>query len=198
METAMASDGETSGGRRASPWRIAAWSVAALLVLLPLVAMRFTDEVNWTGADFVFAAVLIGSVGIVFELTVRMSRNHAYRAGVGFALACAFLIVWANGAVGMIGNEDNPYNLLFGGVLLIALIGAVAAWFEPAGMARAMVAAALAQVAVAAGGLAADPLGAAFGMAFAGLWLLAAILFRKAARDRKAQGGVEDGDQARA
>lgn len=182
----MASNAEDSGGRRGGPWRIAAWGTAALLVLLPLVAMQFTDEVNWTGADFIFAAVLIGGVGAIFELTVRMSRNHAYRAGVGFALAAAFLIVWANGAVGMIGNEDNPYNLLFGGVILIALVGAVAAWFEPAGMARAMAAAALAHLAVAAIGLSADPRGAVFSIAFATLWLLAAALFRKAAREQKA------------
>ena len=40
------------------PWRIIGWSIPATLLLLPLVAMRFTDEVNWTFSDFVFAAVL--------------------------------------------------------------------------------------------------------------------------------------------
>jgi len=182
----MASNAENSGGRRLGPWRIVAWSFAAFLLLLPLVAMQFTAEVNWTGSDFIFAAVMIGGVGAVFELTVRMSRNHAYRAGVGFALAAAFLIVWANGAVGMIGDEDNPYNLLFGGVLLIALVGAIIAWFRPAGMGRAMAAAAVAQVAVSAFGLSADARGAVFSIAFAAPWLLAAALFRKAARDQGA------------
>jgi hypothetical protein len=185
MEAAMASNAESGGGRRGGPWRIAAWGTAALLLLLPLVAMRFTDAVNWTGADFLFAGVLIGGVGILFELIVRMSRNHAYRAGAGFALAAAFLIVWANGALGMIRDEDNPYNLLFGGVILVALAGAVAARFAPAGMARAMAAAGLAHLAVAALGAAADPRGAVFSLAFAAPWLLAAALFRKAARDRR-------------
>jgi hypothetical protein len=183
-DDAMANAVENGAGRMASPWRIAGWGTAALILLLPLVAMRFTDEVNWTGSDFIFAAVLMGGVGGLFELTVRMSRNHAYRAGAGLALAAAFLIVWVNGAVGMIGSEDNSYNLLFGGVILLALAGALAARFRAPGMALAMLAAGIAHGGIALFGMAADPRGGVFSMAFAGLWLLSAALFRKAARER--------------
>jgi hypothetical protein len=189
----MAREAQDSGGRRWNPWRIAAWSFAAFLVLLPLAAMQLTDEVNWTGFDFLFASVLIGGVGVTFELTVRVSRNHAYRAAVGFALAATFLTIWVNGAVGMIGSEGNPYNLLFGGVLILALVGAIVARFEPAGMARAMAAAAVAQAAVAAFGLSADALGAVLSMAFAGPWLLAAALFRRAAREQAPAGATSPG-----
>ena len=84
----------------------------------------------------------------------------------------------------MIGSEGNAYNLLFYGVLLVALIGAIVARFRPAGMARAMVVAAVAQLAVGAGGLTADLLGGVLSMGFAGLWLLAAALFWRAARER--------------
>ena len=180
----MAKEAEIGGGRGWSRWRAAAWGIAALIVLLPLVAMRFTAEVNWTASDFVFAGVLIGGTGLLFELAVRMSRHPAYRAGVGLALAAIFLIIWANGAVGMIGDEDNPYNLLFGGVILLALAGAIGAGFAAAGMARAMLVAAIAQVVVAAAGLSADPRGAIFSACFGGLWLLAAAAFWKAARDQ--------------
>ena len=121
-------------GRRGFPWRIAAWGIAALLLLLPLVAMQFTDEVQWTIFDFIFAGVMIGGVGLLFEMAVRMARNNAYRLGVAFALAAAFLIVWASGAVGMIGNEDNPYNF-FHGVIALALAGDCRA-LRAAGMAR--------------------------------------------------------------
>ena len=180
----MASNADDRGAGRGSPWRIAAWGTAALLLLLPLVAMQFTDEVSWTGFDFIFAGIMLGSVGLVFELTVRMSRNYAYRAGVGFALAAAFLIVWATGAVGMIGDEGNPYNLLFGGAILVALAGAAVARLRPAGMALAMIAAAVAHAAVALGGLVADPRGAVVSLVFAAPWLLSAWLFRKAAREQ--------------
>ena len=167
--------------RRSSPWRIAGWSVAVLILLLPLVAMRFTSEVNWTTGDFIFAALLIGGVGVIFELTVRVTRNWAQRAGVAAALATAFLTIWANGAVGMIGNEDNPYNLLFLGVILLALAGAVVARFRPGGMALAMTVAAVAQAILAIVGTSSDLRGGIISTLFAALWLLAAALFWQAA-----------------
>jgi hypothetical protein len=172
------------GARSWIGWRIAAWSIPALLLLLPLGAMQFTSEVKWTGSDFVVAAVLFGSVGLAFELIVRKSNSLAYRFGAGLAVITAFLTIWANGAGGMIGSEGNPYNLLFGGVLLVALVGAIVARFEPGGMARAMVVTAIAQGAVSAFGLSTDLLGAAFSMVFAGFWLTSAALFWNAAREQ--------------
>jgi hypothetical protein len=178
----MANAGEKRAERSASPWRIAGWSFAAVLLLLPAVAMRFTSEVNWTMLDFVFASVMIGGVGLGFELAVRMSRNAAYRSGAAFALAAAFVIVWANAAVGMIGEEGNPYNLLFLGVIGLALARAAAARFRASGMALAAAGAGIAQIAVAAGGAATDPRGALLSAALASPWLVSAALFRKASR----------------
>jgi hypothetical protein len=136
------------GGPGPNPWRIAGWSIAALLLLLPLVAMHFTREVNWTPFDFAFAAALIGGVGLAFEVTARATRNNAYRGAVAIALAAAFLLIWINGAVGIIGDEDNPLNLLYIGVIAIAFGGAGWARFRPRGAARAMLAAAVATTAV--------------------------------------------------
>jgi hypothetical protein len=186
----MAKEAENTGGRRWSIWRIAGWSIPALLLLLPLVAMQFTQEVNWTASDFVVASVLFGSVGLTFELIVRTSSSLAYRAGAALAVITAFLTFWVNGAVGMIGSEDNSYNLLFGGVLILALVGAIVARFEAGGMARAMVAAAIAQAAVAAFGLSTDVLGGVLSMGFAAPWLLAAALFWKPARGQIAAGAA--------
>jgi len=168
-------------GNRANPWRIAAWSLAGLLLLLPAAAMQFTSEVSWTAFDFLFAAGMIGLVGGAFELAVRMTRSGFYRGGAGAALAAAFLIVWATGAVGMIGDEGDAYNLLFFGVILVALAGAVIARFQAEGMAWAMAVAAAAHLAVSLAGMPIDPRGALVSAAFAGLWLLSAALFRKAA-----------------
>ena len=182
----MADRSGHGGGLRWSPWRVAGWSIPVLLLLLPAVAMRFTSEVDWTASDFVFAAALLGSVGLAFELIVRKSRSLAYRFGAGLAVVAAFLTVWVNAAVGMIGPEGNPYNLVFGAVLLVALAGSVLARFEAQGMARAMVAAGIAQAAAGAFGLATDARGAVLSMAFAGLWLLSAALFRSSAREQVA------------
>lgn len=80
--------------------RIAVWGGAALLLLLPLVAMRFTHEVAWDGADFaVFGAMLAVACG-AFEVTLRMTRRPLYRIVIGAAVAALFVAVWAMLAVG--------------------------------------------------------------------------------------------------
>ena len=178
---AMANASGMQGWNR---WRVAGWSLAAGLLAAPLVAMQFDTGVNWTGFDFLFAAVLIGGVGGLFELAVRMSCNTAYRAGIAAALAAAFAIVWVNGAVGMIGPENNPYNLLFIGVIGVALAGALIARFRAAGMAGAMAAAAISQVCVAVAGMPTDLRGGLLSALFALPWLVSGFLFRKAARDQ--------------
>ena len=191
--TTHVEDGGDAGGNL---WRIAGWGAVALVLLAPLVAMQFTDEVNWTTGDFVFAAVVLGTVGGLLELTVRKTGDAAYRAAVGAALIGGLLLVWLTGAVGIIGSEDNPANLMYGGVLAIGIIGALIARFRARGMARAMSATALATVAVAV-------IAYAAGMSTPGEWLRelvflnglfaalfagSAVLFREAANGRVAAG----------
>lgn len=182
----MANKGEVMS-KGANPWRVAGWGLVALLLLLPAAAMQLTSEVNWTASDFVFAAILMCTVGGLFELAVRMRRGAAYRGGVGAALAAAFMIVWATGAVGMIGDEADAYNLYFFAVIIVGLAGAAVARFRAQGMACAMLVAAAAHVAVSVAGMTIDPRGGTVSAMFAGLWLLSAALFRRAARTPLAQ-----------
>lgn len=166
------------GGRR---WRIIGWGLAVGLLVLPFVAMRFTNEVNWTPFDFVFAALLLGGIGLGMEFAVRRSRSPAYRGGAALALLASFLIVWVNGAVGMIGSEDHPYNLLFALAIVVALVGAVVTRFRPRGMARAMIGAAIVQASLGIAEMLADLTGGILATALAGLWVFAAALFGRAA-----------------
>ena len=166
--------------------------IAALVLLLPLVAMQFTDEVVWDETDFaVIGATLVGACG-AYELAARMTGNIAYRAAVGVALAAAFILVWMNLAVGIIGNEENPANLMYGGVLAVGIVGAIIARLQPHGMARALAATALAQALVGVialiaglGSTGANWPGAIVFLTgfFAALWLVSAWLFRKAGRE---------------
>jgi len=126
--------------------RIAAWSAIPVLLLIPLVAMQFTEEVAWDAFDFAFLGGMMVGVGIALELAARKTSDSAYRIGMGLALAGGFVTLWVNGAVGIIGNEDNPANMIFVGVLAVGFLGAVIGRFEPRGMARAMNATAIAQV----------------------------------------------------
>jgi hypothetical protein len=120
----------------------------ALILMLPLLAMQVTDQVVWGLADFVIAGALIFGTGLTCVLVARKADNIAYRAAVGIALATALILVWMNLAVGLIGSEDNPANLMYVGVLAVGLIGALIARFRPHRMARALFATALAQALV--------------------------------------------------
>lgn len=184
-----------AGAWQRNRWRIGAWTGAALILLLPLAAMQLTDEVNWGRADFAAFGAMLLAVGGIFEAAARTTANAAYRAASGIALATAFVLVWMNLAVGIIGSEDNPANMMFGGVLAVGFIGAVVARCRPAGMARALAATALAQASVAAIALIAGsdvtgPIRPAGILMLTGLfvapWLVAAWLFRKAARQQAA------------
>ena len=162
---------------------------AAALLLTPLVAMQFSTEVRWGPIDFAAAALLIGGLGLAIELAVRRTRNIAYRFAAGLAALTAFALVWINLAVGFIGEEGNPANLLFAGIVAVALTGAIAARFRPLGMAQAMAATGVAQslaaiiVFVAGLGTMQEVL---LTLLFAAPWSLSAALFWKAAGDRAA------------
>lgn len=177
-------------------WRLFRWAMwvgAAFLLALPLVAMQFTAEVEWTAIDFIVMGAMLGIAAGTVELAMRASDDSAYRLGAIVAVGAGFLLTWVNLAVGIIGSEDNPLNLVYAAVLGVAVIGAVVAAFAPAGMARALFATAAAQMLVTVLALiwgwgAWQPPGAAGILALNGfftmLWFLAGGLFRRAALSR--------------
>ncbi|MGX7952334.1 hypothetical protein ACWPM1_07170 [Tsuneonella sp. HG249] len=166
--------------------RIAGWSAAALLLIAPAVAMQFEGNgVNWTASDFVFAAVTFGIIGGLFELTARASSNFAYRIAVVLAVACGFLQIWINGAVGIIGNEDNPANWTYFAVVFMAAAGAIVALGNPRELMRAMLAAAGAQVIFSViHAINGTPTPIIDGF-FVALWVAAARLFARADREQQ-------------
>jgi hypothetical protein len=167
------------------------------MLLLALVAKQFIGEVSWVDNLAQTGALLIG-VGVAVELASRKTGEAAYRAAVGLALGSALLLGWVNGAVGIIGSEDNDANLMYGGVLVVGAIGAIIARFKPEGMARALFATALAQTLVAVIALV-GRLGSPYSGPleivsvngfFVALFVGSAVLFSKAARGRPARGAA--------
>lgn len=166
---------------RLAPARILGWGTIVLLITLPAVAMQFTSEVNWTLGDFAFAIVMLGGVGLAFEMAVRANGSWAYRGGAAVALAAGLLLLWINAAVGIVGDEKDNINLWFDLVPLLALAGAAGARFRPGNMAAAMLVPAVAQIAVATVLQVQGHFTWVFSTISAGAWLLSAWLFRKSA-----------------
>ena len=164
--------------------RPAAWGGTAALVLLPLAALRLADSNAWEAGDLMFALIMIGGVGLAFELAVRVRPSRAYAAGAAVAFVTGLLISWGNLAVGFVGSEDNPLNLIFFAAPLVALSGAMVARFGAAGMAVTTAAAAAAQLAAGAIALLLDAFTGPLTIFFTGLWLASAWLFRKSAHQQ--------------
>lgn len=82
-------------------WRIIGWSFAALLLVLPAIAMQFTSEMNWGREDFTALGLMLLVAGIGFELAFRFVREKTHRWMVAAALVGLFLLVWVQLAVGL-------------------------------------------------------------------------------------------------
>jgi hypothetical protein len=159
-------------------------------MLAPVLGMQVSDEVTWGPADFLLLAIVLATACSAYELATQVSGHAAYCAAASIAIVTAVLLVWVNLAVGIIGSESNPANLMYAGVLTVGILGAVVARLRPVGMARALVAAALCQSLVGTVALFAGwgseganwpgPIVGLTGL-FAALWLLSAWLFRRAA-----------------
>lgn len=132
------------------------------------VARRRIDEIDADLHDQIAAERVCGTGDwrIALSLVARMVRGFAddaswrgghararttYRLATGLAIGSALFIFWLMGAVGIIGVEGDPADLMFFGVFAVGIVGAVIARFRPPGapralgMARAMLAMALAQ-----------------------------------------------------
>lgn len=176
---------EQEKNSRKNPLRTVVWSVAGLALLTPWVAMQFTTEVNWDSTDFVVFGTMLFVVCGAYDIATRLTGSKAYRLAVGIALLGTFLLTWINLAVGIVGNEENPLNLLFFIAPLTGIVGSMLARFRPRGMAYAMVATAFVQAIVA---LALLVGGWGFTLVLSGffviVWLASAHLFSKAAQQQ--------------
>ncbi|QDP20235.1 hypothetical protein [Sphingomonas xanthus] len=161
-------------------WRVMGWGMVAALLVTPAIAMRFTQEVDWSPADFVVMGGLMVSIGLMIEFLVRQSGNLAYRLASVIAALTIFLTIWVNLAVGMIG-EEGGYNLLFLALMVLAVAGAIAVSFRPRSLVWIATGVGLLQLLAGAVGLPTDPRGAMLSMMFALPWMLAAGLYRHAA-----------------
>lgn len=92
---------EHRGPEGANFWRRARWIAIAAILVLPFLAMQWTDEVTWTAADFAVAGILLVGANILYELAARRMADRKYRIIVGSIIVAAVLIIWAEGAIGI-------------------------------------------------------------------------------------------------
>ncbi len=182
--------------------RLIVWAIITMLLLLvPFLAMQFQvnlydpgsgfEQVNWDSFDFILMGIVLFSIGLAYELIARRSQKAIYRIAFGLGLLGAFSLFWANGAVGIIGSDDNPANLMYGAVFAVGLIGSLISRFKPRGMSYTLFTAAVVQMLVPVFALLIWPARASWGEPgvigvfilnafFATLFAVSALLFRRA------------------
>jgi hypothetical protein len=84
---------------------LAVLGATACILLIPLLAMQFTDEVAWSPFDFAVAGVLLGGFGLAWVLGARLLRHAQARLAFGLALGALLVLVWAELAVGVFGSR---------------------------------------------------------------------------------------------
>jgi len=85
--------------------RLVAFLIAVpLLLLIPFIAMQFTNEVNWTLADFAVMGFLLVSLGLLFELITRKISKTNQRIALYVVIIVVFFLIWAELAVGIFGT----------------------------------------------------------------------------------------------
>ena len=122
--------------------------IVAAILLIPLIVMQFTAEMNWDLTDFLIMGSVLLSIGLTYELIAARSEKFLYRAALGIGMLAIFLLFWVNGAVGIIGSENQDVNYLYGAVFVVCVIGSIMAKFKSKGMSRALFVTALAQMIV--------------------------------------------------
>lgn len=76
-------------------------SIVSLLLLIPLIAMQLTEEVNWTLADFIIATTLLISTGLTFTYITKKVKKPLFRIVLSVTLLIIMLLVWIELAVGI-------------------------------------------------------------------------------------------------
>ena len=76
-------------------------SVVALLLLIPLIAMQFTNEVNWNILDFIVAGILLLGTGLAFNFVMQKVKNTKFRIVICLVILAFLFLIWTELAVGI-------------------------------------------------------------------------------------------------
>lgn len=80
------------------------YGIPVMLLVLPLVAMQFTKEVNWTVSDFVIGGILLfGTAGII-DFVLRKVKSRRNRIILSVSVLLVLMLIWAELAVGLFGT----------------------------------------------------------------------------------------------
>lgn len=78
--------------------------IVGLLLLIPLIAMQLTDEVNWSFFDFIIMGALLTITGLLIGIILKKVNNSKNRLILIVTIVMIFFLIWAELAVGLFGT----------------------------------------------------------------------------------------------
>ena len=79
--------------------------IVGLLLLIPLIAMQLTNEVNWSFFDFIIMGTMLTIAGSLIEITLNKFKTSKYRIVFTGIIVIIFLLIWAELGVGIFGTR---------------------------------------------------------------------------------------------
>jgi hypothetical protein len=164
-------------------WQMVMWGLSAAVLALPAIAMQFSKEIAWGPEDFAVVGALLALLCLTVELAARTSSKRYFLAGIALAGIGGFALIFINVAVGIIGSEEDPRNLVFYSIPALGFLGALITRFKSTVLVRLLVIMSAIQLSAAL--LApADMVRIMipFTGIFVGLWLSSALLIQRSTR----------------
>jgi len=78
--------------------------INGLLLLIPLIAMQLTNEVNWSFFDFIIMGALLTIIGLLIGIILQKVKNSKNRLILIVTIIMMFFLIWAELAVGLFGT----------------------------------------------------------------------------------------------
>ena len=78
--------------------------MVGLLLIIPLIAMQLTDEVEWSLFDFIIMGTLLLITGLMGEIIFKKVKKYKHRVILYVVVAITFLLIWVELAVGIFGT----------------------------------------------------------------------------------------------
>ena len=78
--------------------------IVGLLLLIPMIAMQLTDEVNWSFFDFIIMGIMLSITGLALGIIIKKVKYHKYRNIFIAIIIIIFLFIWAELGVGIFGT----------------------------------------------------------------------------------------------
>ena len=78
--------------------------MVGLLLIIPLIAMQLTDEVEWSLFDFIIMGTLLLITGLMGEIISKKVKKYKHRVILYIVVIIIFFLIWVELSVGIFGT----------------------------------------------------------------------------------------------